>query len=181
MHFELADVGVREALTSVESIVAPQAQARQITLEIAPCPASLVVRADPDKLRQVLLNLVTNAIKFTPEKGRIRVSCDAAGDVAHVRVADTGPGIPADRIEAIFEPFVQGDRALNRPSEGVGLGLTISRDLTRGMGGTLSVSSTPGEGAVFTVTLPRGGAAAPGEGAGGITATMARPDSAPAR
>ena len=159
-HFDIGDVAIAETLTGVEAIVLPQAQARRVTLELAHCPPSLLVRADGDKLRQVLLNLVTNAIKFTPEGGRIQVSCEMGEREVQLRVSDTGPGIPADRLDAIFEPFVQGDRALNRPSEGVGLGLAISRDLARGMGATLEVESTVGAGAVFTLTLPRAGTAA---------------------
>jgi signal transduction histidine kinase len=154
-RFDITDVALVDTLSGVETIAGVQAQARGITLELVPCPPSLLVRADADKLRQVLLNLVTNAIKFTPSGGRIRVSFEGAEREVHVRVADTGPGIAPERMDAIFEPFVQGDRALNRPSEGVGLGLAISRDLARGMGGTLSVASTLGEGAVFTLTLPR--------------------------
>jgi signal transduction histidine kinase len=159
-RFEITDVALVDTLSGVETITGVQAHSRGITLELAPCPPTLVVRADADKLRQVVLNLVTNAIKFTPSGGRIRVACEDAGREVHVRVSDTGPGIPPERMDAIFEPFVQGDRALNRPSEGVGLGLAISRDLARGMGGTLSVASTLGHGAVFTLTLPRAGAAA---------------------
>ena len=163
-QFRIADVALVDTFAGVETIVGVQAQARDITLELAPCPDTLIVRADADKLRQVVLNLVTNAIKFTPPGGRIRVTCEEAGHEVHVRVTDTGPGIAPDRMEAIFEPFVQGDRALNRPSEGVGLGLTISRDLARGMGGQLSVASTLGDGAVFTLTLPRAGASAAAPG-----------------
>ena len=73
-----------------------------------------------------------------------------------VRVSDTGVGIPADKLQAIFEPFVQVGRSLNSPGEGTGLGLAISRDLARGMGGELTAESMPGEGSVFTLTLPRG-------------------------
>jgi signal transduction histidine kinase len=160
-RFDIADVALVESLAGVEALVAPQAQARQIALELGQCPASLLVRADADKLRQILLNLVTNAIKYTPQGGRIRVRCEATEREVRVLVADTGPGIPADRLDAIFEPFVQGDRALNRPTEGVGLGLAISRDLARHMGGSVSVESTVGAGAVFTLTLPRAGTHAP--------------------
>jgi signal transduction histidine kinase len=174
-RFDITDVALVDTLSAVETIAGVQAQARGIELELAPCPASLLVRADADKLRQVMLNLVTNAIKFTPPGGRIRVSCEDAAREVHVRVADTGPGIAPDRIDAIFEPFVQGDRALNRPSEGVGLGLTISRDLARGMGGTLAVASTLGNGAVFTLTLPRAGATAPAGASGSHTLTAGTP------
>ena len=120
-----------------------------------------MAHADPDKLQQLIVNLVSNAIKFTPPDGSITVSCgaqaDAEGDWVLVRVRDSGVGIPADRHEAIFDPFVQGDRALNRPHDGIGLGLSISRDLARGMGGSLGVSSEMGKGATFTLKLRRAG------------------------
>lgn len=119
------------------------------------------MRADPDKLQQILLNLLSNAIKFTAPEGTITVSCDARDDWVRIHVRDSGVGIPAERHGSIFDPFVQVDRALNRPHEGVGLGLSISRDLARGMGGTLSVQSGAGEGATFTLQLRRGGADAP--------------------
>jgi signal transduction histidine kinase len=104
-----------------------------------------------------VLNVVANAIKFTPAGGTIAIDCDAAADRVYIRVRDTGVGIPPERVQFVFEPFVQGDRALNRPHEGVGLGLAISRDLARGMGGDLTVESTVGAGSVFTIALPRGG------------------------
>jgi signal transduction histidine kinase len=89
-----------------------------------------------------------------------------------IHVDDTGPGIPADRHAAIFEPFVQLDRTLQNPRDGVGLGLAISRDLARGMGGELSVASTVGRGSTFTVSLPRDGAAeSPGAGSGADATT----------
>ncbi len=99
-------------------------------------------------------------MKFTPRGGAIEVSCD--GDETHVRihVRDTGVGIPAERLDAIFDPFFQVDRRLTRSHDGIGLGLAISRDLARGMEGELSVRSVVGEGSTFTVTLPRAGVVA---------------------
>ena len=85
---------------------------------------------------------------------RVTISCaPVAGRVA-IRVRDTGPGVPPEKLDAIFEPFVQLGRALNSPHEGVGLGLAISRDLARAMGGDLTVASAPGSGATFTLLLP---------------------------
>ena len=120
-----------------------------------PNGAPLAVRADAEKVRQILLNLLSNAVKFTDEGGLIRVSCErAAGESVRIRVRDTGIGIPAERLEHVFEPFVQVGRQLNRPSEGVGLGLAISRDLARGMGGELTAESEVGKGSTFTLVLP---------------------------
>ena len=114
--------------------------------------------ADRDKLQQVLLNLLSNAVKFTPAGGRVTVELlDEPNErgMAVVRLADTGRGIPEDKLEAIFEPFVQVGRSLSSPVEGTGLGLAISRDLARGMGGDLRAESQPGIGSTFTLTLPR--------------------------
>jgi PAS domain S-box-containing protein len=155
VHYEVAEVPVREALTAAESLVAPQARSKGLTLVVGHCPAALSVRADGEKLRQVVTNLLSNAVKFTDEGGRVQISCTAEGERVSIAVADTGIGIPADKLGAIFDPFVQVRSDLTRPHEGTGLGLAISRDLARGMGGDLTVRSTPGEGSVFTLSVPR--------------------------
>ena len=156
VQYRMDDVPVREVLASVEPLVAPQLQAKQLRFSVEDCDPALVARADSEKLMQVVLNLLSNAIKFTPPEGTITLSCDTENGWIRVLVRDTGVGIPEDRLDAIFDPFVQVDRALNRPHEGVGLGLSISRDLAQGMGGTLSVDSTAGEGSTFTLRLRRG-------------------------
>ena len=109
---------------------------------------------DASRLHQIAVNLMTNAIRATESGGRITVGCEASGTEAHVHVEDTGVGISPEKLETIFSPFVQLDRALNQPREGAGLGLAISRGLAEAMGGRLSVTSTPGAGSRFTVTLP---------------------------
>jgi signal transduction histidine kinase len=113
------------------------------------------VHGDPDKLQQILLNLLSNAIKFTRAGGRISVHCGTLEESVTISVADTGIGIPHDRLEGIFEPFVQVDARLTRSEGGVGLGLAISRDLARAMGGDLTVESSEGAGSTFTLLLPR--------------------------
>jgi signal transduction histidine kinase len=155
VHYEVSDVPLREAMASAESLVAPQARAKGLTLAVAECPRGLAVRADGEKLRQVLANLLSNAVKFTDAGGRVEISCAADGERVSIAVADTGIGIPPDKLTAIFDPFVQVRSDLTRLHEGTGLGLAISRDLARGMGGDLTVESTPGAGSVFTLTLPR--------------------------
>ena len=112
-------------------------------------------RADAEKVRQVLLNLLANAVKFTAPGGHVHVECTHDSSRVYIRVSDTGIGIPSDRRGAIFEPFVQLHRTLAQPAEGTGLGLAISRDLARGMGGELTVESEPGRGSAFTLTLDR--------------------------
>ena len=156
VQYHMADVPVTEVLAGAEALVAPQLAAKELRYSFERCDRALIVRADREKLMQIVLNLLSNAIKFTGPEGTIVLSCDAEDDWIRVHVRDTGIGIPAERLDAIFDPFVQGDRALNRPHEGVGLGLSISRDLAKGMGGTLTVRSRVGEGAMFTLRLRRG-------------------------
>jgi signal transduction histidine kinase len=134
--------------------VEPQATAKKIELSLLPPPGSLRVTADRHRLRQILVNIVGNAIKFTPELGTIRVGALYDGGVASIQVRDTGIGIPADRLAAIFDPFVQVEDGLTRTASGAGLGLAISRDLARAMGGDLTVESEIGKGSTFSVVLP---------------------------
>jgi signal transduction histidine kinase len=154
IEFHVTDVSLDEVRSELEAIIAPQVRAKDQRLEMHQCGADLSVRADRDKVRQVLVNLVSNAVKFTPEGGQITVECERLGKMVAIRARDTGIGIPEDRLRSIFEPFVQAGRSLNRTHEGVGLGLAISRDLARGMGGDVTVESEVGRGSVFTVTLP---------------------------
>jgi signal transduction histidine kinase len=157
VRYDLTDVDVGEVVVAVETLVAPQLRAKGLAFAVE-CESGLAVRADREKLQQILVNLLTNAVKFT-ERGSVTLACECAGESVRLRVRDTGVGIPDDKLETIFEPFVQVDARLTRPNEGVGLGLAISRDLARGMGGDLTVESAPGEGSEFTLALPRGGAA----------------------
>ena len=162
VEFRLADVSVATVISQLEALVAPQMQAKHIAYEHLECDGAVRVRADAERLQQVLTNLLTNAIKFTAEGGRISVRCDVSAvdragvpGVAHIRVGDTGRGIPAEQLGRIFEPFVQVDRHLTHDSQqGVGLGLAISRDLARQMGGDLSAESAEGAGSTFTLSLP---------------------------
>ena len=157
LTYEITDVPVREATAAAEALVVPQLRARHLDYTLGDCPASLVVRADRDKLQQVLLNLLTNAIKFTMPGGEVRVTCTGEGGLVAISVEDTGIGIAIDKLASVFEPFVQVDAKLTRANEGVGLGLAISRDLARGMGGDLAVQSRLGVGSTFTLTLPSAG------------------------
>ncbi|HEY0015425.1 MAG TPA: HAMP domain-containing sensor histidine kinase [Longimicrobium sp.] len=152
--YDIEDVPVREAFTAAESLVVPQARAKGLELITGETEPFLSVRADADKLRQILVNLLSNAVKFTLPGGRIHLECERGGECICFSVRDTGVGIPADRVAAVFEPFVQVRSDLTRTEEGTGLGLAISRQLARGMGGSLGVESTPGVGSVFTLKLP---------------------------
>ena len=155
VQYDIVDVRVADALAAAEALVVPQVRSRGLAYSLATCDPTLAVRADRDKLQQILLNLLTNAIKFTNAGGRITVACAVHGAQVDVLVTDTGVGIPDDKLATIFEPFVQVDSRLTRAQEGIGLGLAISRDLARGMGGDLSARSTEGDGSTFTLTLPR--------------------------
>jgi signal transduction histidine kinase len=154
VSYDMQPVALDAFLEGLEVLVAPQAATKSIVLDYVTPDPMLGALADREKLRQILLNLLSNAIRHTPSGGRITLSASAS-DEEHVaiRVGDTGPGIPEAKHEAIFEPFVQLDRTLAHPREGVGLGLSISRDLARGMGGELNVSNQPTGGACFTLTL----------------------------
>jgi signal transduction histidine kinase len=155
VEFETSDVPLHEALGAMEALVMPQMLARALRYQLTPVDDKLLAFADREKLQQVVLNLLANSIKFTAPNGEIQLSAESAGDTVLIRVRDTGRGIPAERLEQIFEPFVRVDTGYARSTEGTGLGLAISRDLARAMGGDLTVESTLGEGSTFTLRLPR--------------------------
>ena len=155
IDYRLESIPVREVVAEAEGMVAPQMQQRGMTYETDLCGADVDIVADRDKLRQILLNLLSNALKFTPDGGTIRVYCELGTEEVRIYVSDTGGGIPEDRVEDIFEPFIQVDRGLNRLGHGVGLGLAISRSLAHGMNGDITVKSAVGVGSTFCVLLPR--------------------------
>ena len=147
-------VPVAAVLDAAAALAEGQLAQAGVTLERAAVP-DVAVRADAERVRQILINLLSNAAKFTPPGGRVALECD--GDATHVRlrVRDTGIGIPAGRLADVFEPFVRLRDPRASSASGTGLGLAISRDYARGMGGTLAAESAPGAGSTFTLTLPR--------------------------
>ena len=155
LTYDIGPVRLHEVVDSVMHMVAPQARAKGLTFEGLACPPDAVAWADRAKVEQILLNLVSNAVKFTGRGGTVSIGCSDLEDGVTLAVRDTGTGIPADHLEAIFEPFVQVGHTLTNPGEGTGLGLAISRDLPRAMRGEITVESTLGVGSTFTVTLPR--------------------------
>ena len=155
VHFAIARVPMHDIFLGVEALVLPQLHAKGLRYVDAGECDDVLVHADEEKARQVLINLLSNAVKFTPSGGEIRLACEADEQWVHTSVSDSGVGIPPDRLDAIFEPFVQVDRGLTSRQEGTGLGLAISRDLARHMGGELTAASTIGVGSTFTLTLPR--------------------------
>src|SRR5262245_19528526 len=165
VDLHMADVSAQAMLEDVAGLVVPQMQSKSLSCTIDPCDASLGIHTDSEKARQILLNLLTNAYKFTDRGGRVGISCSCTSTFGpdntapvrqvSIRVTDSGRGIPADKLVAIFEPFVQIDRRQTpTPDQGLGLGLAISRDLARTLGGDLTVESTPGKGSTFILNLP---------------------------
>jgi signal transduction histidine kinase len=130
--------------------------AKQLRFSIGACDESVVVFADPDRTKQILLNLLSNAQKFTDEGGAVSLRCEyAPHSILTIVVSDTGRGIAPDKQAEIFEPFTQLNR-LQTPDahRGIGLGLSISRTLARAMGGDLTVESEIGKGSTFRLSLP---------------------------
>ena len=158
LQIEVTDVAIDEVLAGIDALVEPQMRAKNLRYRYDRCPDGTKARGDADKIQQILLNLLSNAVKFTPVEGEIVVSCATRDDAVEIRVSDTGRGIPADKLESIFEPFVQIDRDINMTLQGTGLGLAISRDLATAMGGNLYAESEPDKGSTFFFTLPRDGA-----------------------
>ena len=154
-EYRMTAVPVDEALRDTESMIAPQVLAKGLSYTYKGGDKSFSVLADPEKLQQIVLNLLSNAVKFTESGGTITLSAELAGKCIEIRVADTGAGISPEKLERIFDPFVQAERRLNQPVQGVGLGLAISQDLARAMGGGVTVESVLGEGSTFTLSLPR--------------------------
>jgi PAS domain S-box-containing protein len=144
-------VALPDAIRRAESLV--RLRMEEAGLQFASAACDDHVLADPDRLQQILLNLLTNAVKFTPRGGSVAVACEPAGDRVHIHVRDSGIGIDPVHLQRVFEPFVQLEPA--GVHRGVGLGLAISRDLARAMHGELTAKSAPGQGSVFTVDLPR--------------------------
>jgi signal transduction histidine kinase/DNA-binding response OmpR family regulator len=148
-------IPVNPMLAEVEGLCALQAKANGLTLTVSPCARETLVAADAERFQQILLNLITNAIKFTSTGGNIGVTCDSDAGVVRIHVKDSGVGIRLLDIDRVFEPFVQIDRHLTSATQqGVGLGLSISRELARAMRGDLALESTEGAGSTFTLTLP---------------------------
>ena len=161
MTYRMTSIRMGELLETVESMVGPQLAAKEIAYDCEGCDGGLVVRGDRGKVVQILLNLLSNAVKFTPRGGRIwaRTATPAPGRAA-IHVRDTGIGMTAEQVATVFEPYVQFDSRLSRTEQGTGLGMPISRELARGMGGDLTVESEPGSGTEFVLTLAAGEAAA---------------------
>lgn len=151
VRYALTEVPVVQLLEAAETMVAPQLAARDLTLEVLPASRQLAIFADADKVRRILVNLLTNAVKFTPPGERILLSAAADGTGVAIRITDFGPGIPPELLPAIFEPYVQ---LAPGATGATGLGLAIARDLALGMGGDVTVTSTVDMGSSFVLHMP---------------------------
>ena len=149
-------VRVADVIVDLESYIAPQLAEKNLRYVCESDAPDLCALGDADRIAQILLNLVSNAVKFTEAGGRISVQARAQGELVEIDIADTGRGIPEDQLTTIFEPFFQVNRKrMETSQQGVGLGLSISRDLARTMNGDLMVRSREGAGSTFTLRLPR--------------------------
>jgi signal transduction histidine kinase len=155
VRYNQDDVVAHDVIVAAVNMVEPLIVQKKLAFDGVACDLDLIVHVDAERIQQILLNLLTNALKFTPAGGRIAVECDGTDDTVRVTVADTGIGIPEEKLGSIFEPFFQIKGGLTIEG-GIGLGLAISRDLARAMQCDLTVESTFGKGSRFTLTMPRG-------------------------
>lgn len=156
IRLDVSDVAVNEVLMGVGVMIEPQMTAKHLEYECRNGSPAVALHTDRERAVQILLNLLTNALKFT-DNGSVKVDWDADEHHVSINVRDTGRGIPNDRVAQIFEPFVQVGRNADEARQGIGLGLAISRQLARIMGGDLRAESVEGSGSVFTLELPRAG------------------------
>jgi signal transduction histidine kinase len=156
LTIDVQTIPVHDTVEALEALVRPDLEKKELVFSCNACDSGLSVRADPEKLRQILLNLVGNAIKFTGPQGRIRVGAEQQGESVRIWVSDTGIGISADEIARVFEPFFQVERGPTRGYPGIGLGLAIARDLAHAMDGEVVLESRVGEGSTVSVLLPSG-------------------------
>jgi signal transduction histidine kinase len=152
MELDLSQVALSDLLRSAVSMHSERADRGAIGLTLTTEPEEITVTADERRVRQIVFNLLSNAIKFTPAKGRIDITALASDGQVEIAVADTGPGIPAEDLESIFEEFEQTTEG--KQVEGTGLGLPLSRKLVELHGGKLWVESQPGQGSTFRFALP---------------------------
>lgn len=156
IEVHLAPTAVHGILREMDGFIGSQIEKKKLTYRYQCHEERAAALADHAKVQQIVLNLLSNALKFTPPGGSILLECGSEAGTVVIRVTDTGIGIPDDKIETVFQPFVQ-IKTSDLMTEGTGLGLPISRRLAAAMGGTLTASSKKGEGSTFTLRLPKAG------------------------
>ena len=154
MELDLAQVSVPDILRSGMSMHGERASRAGVGLGLTVEPEQITIEADERRVRQVVFNLLSNAMKFTPREGRIDVSARLLDGIVEVAVADTGAGIPPEDLDRIFEEFEQAGNGAGGRADGTGLGLPLSRKFIELHGGRLWVESRPGAGSTFRFTLP---------------------------
>jgi signal transduction histidine kinase len=162
--FRMEAVSIPQAVREAETLIVPLARDKGLVVESVPGP-DVSGLGDAEKVRQILLNLLSNAVKFTESGGTVEMRWSATDDEVRIDVRDTGIGVPRERMESIFDPFLQVDADLTRMRQGTGLGLSIARQLARGMSGEITVQSEPGAGSTFTLRLPLADGRTKGAGA----------------
>lgn len=175
LSFVLQPVSVRDSVSAVEQIVTPETTKKALTLRVGEIDSAMIVHADPDRLRQILLNLVTNSVKFTEPGGIIQIDAEPAGQNVRIKVTDSGIGISEANLGHVFDPFFQVDQGGTRRHPGVGLGLSIVRDIVLAMSGEVDITSEPGKGTTVSISLPAARGATPKlEASDSSTASLAR-------
>jgi signal transduction histidine kinase len=155
IELRLEKVSPAQVTEAVVGVLRPLVDKKHLELDVRLAEGLPIMTSDPGKIQQILYNLLSNAVKFTPPGGQVGVAAEPAGDDrVQWKVFDTGPGIPPDELEHIFEKFRQVDASVTREHTGSGLGLAISKDLATMLGGQITVASKLGQGATLTVTLP---------------------------
>ena len=161
LKLALAPVSVKALLDDAYQAVLPDLSSRSLEVVLDVASDADIITGDPRRLDRALINLLTNAIKFTPDGGRVTVSTRRAGDRVRIEVADTGIGIPLEDQAKVFDRFFRSSSAAHLAVPGTGLGLAITKMIVEGHGGQIEVSSTPGEGTRFILTLPLNGTSRP--------------------
>jgi len=156
LHLNLVPTEPGELVSSMAETFREAAREKNIMLETAITPGLPTILADPDRLRQVFANLISNALRHTPAGGVITLAAQPAGDGVRFSVSDTGPGLTPEEQAHVFERFWRADASRSRDKGGSGLGLTIARYLIEAHGGEMGVESEPGQGATFWFVLPAG-------------------------
>lgn len=155
VDLKMSEVPLNELLLQVQERFALAYEEHGVALQVTGPPVFQTARLDPERAHQILANLMRNALRHTPQGGRVQVAVNGEGDGLALAVSDSGPGIAPEHLERVFERFFRADAARTR-GEGSGVGLTIARGLARAMGGDLEVRSVPGRGSTFTWTLGQG-------------------------
>jgi heavy metal sensor kinase len=154
VKLQVADFYLNDLLAECCRSAQTLAAARRVTIE---CPAhdDVALRGDEELVRRMVMNLIDNAIRYSPEGGQVTVALEARGSEVAIRIADTGAGIAPEAVPHVFERFYRGDKARSRQDGGFGLGLAIVKWIAESHQGAVDLASTPGAGSTFTVTLPR--------------------------